>query len=163
MIIKYKTYNLKEIDDIQTISLFFNEKNNTINLLKKYLESDISDDEFYNMIINTYKIIFIKDDIRFLNNKNVHIQKHKLKYLNDNLSDIKDINYQLYISILKLFRKTFHKIRIKNDLPKIKKDYKNNITYLRNKAIKSKEKAEKELIKSRKIIDKCNIQVKKIK
>ena len=163
MIIKPKTYNLKEFEDIQTITLFFNERNNTINLLNKYIDSNISDDEFYNMIINTYKIIFIRDDIRHLNNKNVHLQAHKLKYLNDNLTDVKDINYQLYISILKLFKKTFHKNRIKTDLPKIKKEYKNNITYLRNKAIKSKEKAEKELIKSKKIIDKCNIQVKKIK
>ena len=163
MIIKQKVFDLKEYNDIQIITMFFNERSNTIYLLNKYLKENITDDEFYNMIINTYKIIFIKDDIRFLNNKNIRLNTNKLKYLNDNLTDIKEINYPLYQSILYLFKKTFHKGRITKDLPKIKKDYKKDITYLRNKAIKTKEKAERELIKSKKIIDKCNIQVKKIK
>ena len=163
MIIKLKEYNLKEYDNIQVINMFFNERTNTINLLNKYLTESINDDEFFYMIINAYNIIFIKDDLRNLNNKKIHIVAHKLKYLNDNLADIKDINYELYESILKIFKRTFHKNRITTDLPKIKKEYKKEITYLRNKAIKSKEKAEKELLNSKKIIDKCNIQVKKIK
>lgn len=163
MIINFKNFDLTEYNDIQIITMFFNERNNTINLLNNYLLKDLEDDDFFTMIINTYKIIFIKDDIRHLNNKNIHLVTNKLKYLNDNINDIKDINYPLYQSILKLFKKTFHKGRIAKDLPKIKKDYKKQITYLRNKAIKSKEKAEKELEKSRKIIDKCNIQVKKYK
>ena len=163
MIIKPKSYNLTEYNDIQTITIFFNERNYSINLLNKSLKEELNDDEFFKMITSSYKILFIKDDLRNLNNKKVHLVAHKLKYLNDNLEDIKDINYPLYQSILKIFRKTFHKNRIANDLPLIKKEYKKEITYLRNKAIKLKEKAEKDLNNSRKIIDKCNIQVKKIK
>lgn len=163
MIIKSRIYNLEEYNDIQVITMFFNERNTTINLLNRYLKEEIEDDEFFYMIINTYNIIFIKDDLRNINNKEVHLVAHKLKYLNDNLADIKDINYPVYQSILKIFRRTFHKGRIALDLPRIKKNYKKEITYLRNKAIKGKELAEKELIKSRKIIDKCNNQVKKIK
>ena len=163
MIIKFKSFDLKEYDNIDIITMFFNERNTTINNLEKYQKEELTNDEFYKAIINTYKIIFIKDDIKYLNNKKAHLAAHKLKYLNDNLNDIKDINYPLYESILKLLKKTFHKQRIKNDLPTIKKEYKKQITYLRNKAIKNKEKAEKELIKTKKIIDKCNNQVKKMK
>ena len=163
MIIRIKNYDLKDFDDIQIINIFFNERSNIISLLDKFLLEDLDDDDFFKMVVGTYKIIFINDDIRNLNNKKVRILPHKLKYLNDNISDIKDINYHLYESILKIFRRTFHRNRISKDVLKIKKEYKKEITYLRNKAIKNKEKAEKELEKNKKIIEKCNNQVKKIK
>lgn len=159
MVIKFREYDVDEIDNLMMINDFFNERMELTGLMVNYIKNGLNDDEFFNMILNAYDISFTNDDFSKLNNNNQVLSD--VKYLNMNLLNLKEIDNNLYLSIVRYLRKLFNKKRIKQDLVALKQVHKLEVKKLRNKAIKLKKHHEDELNKYRKIIDKCNGHVKK--
>ena len=160
MIIKFINLSIDDYEDIQQINNLFEKKNIIINLLTKYIKDNLDDDEFYDMIVSTYSIRFTNEDVNNLDYQHKKTNNKFANYLSNNVYTLKDKNLELYYKVIVLFRKVFNQKRVDNDLKIIKKDYKKQITRLRQKAIDNKKMYEYRLNKCRQIIDRCNCQVR---